>query len=169
MPSLQNRLNFSKKSKSFLVSWFFWKLQKIMRRVRILIFSQIFADFVGWASRKSGDCCLSFISYLIIDQWSIFKKEMHSKPPSWRHFRSFPIWKPRIDRFSNRKWHANVTNAWLSLSNPHFSATILWLLAWLLHVISFEIGRGCWTFSTKFSWLLHVISFEIGCGCQKMQ
>ena len=44
------------------------------------------------------------MSYLKIDQWSIFKYEMDPSPPIWRPFRSFPIWKSTNDRFSNRKW-----------------------------------------------------------------
>ena len=43
------------------------------------------------------------MSYLKIDQWSIFKYEMDPSPPIWRPFRSFPIWKSTNDRFWNRK------------------------------------------------------------------
>ena len=47
----------------------------------------------------------SRIYYLKIDQWAIFKYEMHPCPPTWRPFNfcPFPIWKSTNDRFSNTK------------------------------------------------------------------
>ena len=48
------------------------------------------------------------MSYLKIDQWSIFKYEMDPSPPIWRPFRSFTIWKSTNDRFSNSKITCNL-------------------------------------------------------------